>query len=88
MLCGSSKILAAQSFISQLTMKMSDFLFIVPEGWTRIPQEMVDQIGAIGIDGWVKASDYGTLGAALREIGGPESISEAVFFNSEILAVR
>lgn len=24
----------------------------------------------------------------LRVIGGPESISEAVFFNSEILAVR
>jgi hypothetical protein len=67
---------------------MGDFQFVIPEGWTQIPKEMVDQIGAIVIDGWVRTSDYGTLGAALREIGGPESISEAVFFNSEILAVR
>lgn len=67
---------------------MSDFIFIVPEGWTQISQEMIDQIGANQILGWVQSSDYGTLGVALREIGGPESISEAVFFNSEILAVR
>jgi hypothetical protein len=67
---------------------MGEFLFIVPEGWTRISQEMIDQIGANQILGWVQTSDYGTLGIALREAGGPESISEAVFFNSEILAVR
>lgn len=67
---------------------MSDFLFVIPEGWTQIPQEIIDQIGAIQIDGWVKSADYGSLCIALREAGGPESISEAVFFNSEILAVR
>lgn len=67
---------------------MSGFLFIIPEGWTQISQEMIDQIGAIQIDNWVKMADYYSLGQALREIGGPESISEAVFFNAEILAVR
>jgi hypothetical protein len=67
---------------------MSDFLFIVPAGWTQISQDIIDQIGANQILGWVQTSDYGTLGIALREAGGPESISEAVFFNSEILAVR
>jgi hypothetical protein len=67
---------------------MSEFLFIVPPGWTQISQEMIDTIGANVILGWVQTSDYHTLGQALREIGGPESISEAVFFNSEILAVR
>ncbi len=67
---------------------MSNFLFIIPEGWTQISQELIDQIGAIQIDNWVKMSDYYSLGQALREAGGPESISEAVFFNAEILAVR
>lgn len=67
---------------------MSNFLFVIPEGWTQISQEMIDQIGAIQIDNWVKMADYYSVGQALREIGGPESISEAVFFNSEILAVR
>ncbi len=67
---------------------MSEFVFIIPTGWTQISQEIIDQIGAIQIDNWVKMADYFTLGTALREAGGPESISEAVFFNSEILAVR
>lgn len=67
---------------------MSEFVFIIPAGWTQISQEIIDHIGAIQIDNWVKMADYFTLGTALREAGGPESISEAVFFNSEILAVR
>lgn len=67
---------------------MSGFIFIVPEGWTQISQEMIDQIGASQIAAWVGMADYYSLGTALREAGGPESISEAVFFNSEILAVR
>lgn len=67
---------------------MSSFLFIIPEGWTQISQELIDTIGAIQIDNWVKMADYYSLGRALREAGGPESISEAVFFNTEILAVR
>ncbi|TXG75889.1 hypothetical protein E6Q11_06140 [Candidatus Dojkabacteria bacterium] len=67
---------------------MSSFLFIIPEGWTQISQELIDTIGAIQIDNWVKMADYYSLGQALREAGGPESISEAVFFNTEILAVR
>lgn len=67
---------------------MSNFLLVIPEGWTHISQEMIDQIGANQIHDWVKMVDYYSLGTALREIGGPESISEAVFFNSEILAVR
>jgi hypothetical protein len=67
---------------------MSSFIFVIPEGWTQISQTMIDQIGANTIVGWVNMADYYSLGQALREIGGPESISEAVFFNSEILAVR
>lgn len=67
---------------------MSEFLFVVPQGWIQISQDMIDQIGASLIADWVARADYYTLGTALREIGGPESISEAVFFNSEILAVR
>lgn len=67
---------------------MSQFIFIIPEGWTRISQEIIDLLGAIQIDNWVKMADYYSLGQALREVGGPESISEAVFFNAEVLAVK
>ena len=67
---------------------MSEFIFIVPEGWTQISQELIDVIGASQIAAWVQMADYYSLGVALREAGGPESISEAIFFNSEILAVR
>jgi hypothetical protein len=67
---------------------MSEFLFIIPSGWTRISQEMIDLIGMSNIEIWMRTNDYHTLGQALRENGGPESISEAVFFNGEILAVR
>lgn len=49
---------------------------------------ILDGHTAIQIDNWVKMADYYSLGQALREAGGPESISEAVFFNAEILAVR
>jgi hypothetical protein len=50
---------------------------------------MIDAVGGVNVvGGWVQTSDFYTLGQALREAGGPESISEAVFFNSEILAVR
>jgi hypothetical protein len=67
---------------------MSEFVFVVPTGWTQISQEMIDLLGANVILGWIQTNDISTLGQALREAGGPESISEAVFFNSEILAVR
>ena len=67
---------------------MSEFLFVVPQGWTQISQEMIELVGANTIDEWVKRGDTYSLGTALREVGGPESISEAVFFNCEILAVK
>ena len=38
---------------------MSNFLLVIPEGWTRISQEMIDQIGANQINDWVKMADYG-----------------------------
>lgn len=67
---------------------MSEFLFIIPEGWTKISQELIDQIGANEILSYISIGNYHGLGEALRALGGPESISDAVFFNSEILAVK
>lgn len=67
---------------------MSALLLIVPEGWTRISQEMIDAVGANQIVGWITASDYHTLGIALAEQGYVGNLVEAVFFNSEILVVR
>jgi len=66
---------------------MSNFIFIIPDDWTPISQELIDTIGAVQIDNWVKMADFYSLGAALREAGGPEYIRDAVFFNAEILAV-
>jgi len=67
---------------------MSALLLIVPDGWTRISQEMIDAIGANQIVGWISTSDYTTLGIALAEQGYVGNLVEAVFFNSEILVVR
>lgn len=67
---------------------MSGFILVIPDDWTIIPRAMIDQLGINTIVVWIQTSDYYTLGQALREIGGPESMSEAVFFNSEVLAVR
>ena len=67
---------------------MSEFLFIIPEGWIKIPQEMLEQIGINEVTNFMATGNYHGLGEALRALGGPESISDAVFFNSEILAVK
>lgn len=67
---------------------MSDFIFVIPTTWTQISQEMIDQIGAIQIDNWIKMADFTSLGNALGEVGGPGQINEAIFFNAEILAVK
>lgn len=67
---------------------MSEFVFIVPPDWVQISQEMIDLIGANIIRDWVDRGDFYSLGQAMRENGYPDSISEAIFFNSEILAVR
>lgn len=66
---------------------MSNFIFVIPDDWTPISQEVIDTIGAGQIDNWVKMGDFYSLGVALREAGGPEYIRDAVFFNTEILAV-
>ena len=53
---------------------MSNFIFIIPDDWTPISQELIDTIGAVQIDNWVKMADFYSLGAALREAGGPDFI--------------
>lgn len=68
---------------------MSEFMFIIPSDWTRISQELIDAVGGTSVvAGWVNTSDIVTLRNALREAGGPEYISEAAFFDGEILVVR
>jgi len=67
---------------------MSDLMLIIPDGWTRISQEVIDQIGTNIIVNWINTNDYYTLGQTLREYGYEGNVNEVVFFNSEILAVR
>lgn len=68
---------------------MSEFIFIIPPDWTRVSQELIDAVGGTNVvAGWVATSDIVTLRNALREAGGPEFISEAAFFDGEILVIR
>ena len=69
---------------------MSDFIFVIPEGWTQIPYTSVEEIGS-RLSDLVNMRDLGTLADVLREHGDlpmDHSIIDVVFFNGEILAVK
>lgn len=67
---------------------MSNFIFIIPPDWVQVTQEVIDAIGTNLIVGWITVNDFYSLSQALETNGGPSGVSEAIFFNSEILAVR
>ncbi len=69
---------------------MSEFLFIIPAGWTKISTNAIEQIGS-SIGDWLQVNDYNSLSEALiaqNEIAPDMRVWEAKFFNGEVLAVR
>jgi hypothetical protein len=69
---------------------MSDFLFIIPEGWVQIPEEVISQIGSLVTD-WVNMQNWTELSDALKVQGAiPQdmNVAEAKFFNGEVLVVK
>lgn len=69
---------------------MSDFVFVIPQGWTQIPVEYVYQIGPAAIENYV-ASGLSYLEQELIAAGAlpaGTTVSEARFFNGEVLVVR
>lgn len=69
---------------------MSEFIFIIPEGWTQISPETVGLIGS-PIGEWININDMNSLTEALvtyNEIAQDMRVWEAKFFNGEVLAVR
>lgn len=69
---------------------MSEFLFIVPAGWTQINTEYVYQLGPAAVENYV-ASGLTYLEQELINAGAlPEGsvIAEARLFNGETLVVR
>lgn len=72
---------------------MSDFLFILPQGWTQLPAHAIDAIpSGIGTaEMWVDSSNFADLTLALQEAGqlpANQYIEEAKIFNGDILVVR
>ena len=69
---------------------MSDFLFVIPEGWVQISEYTISQIGSSVTD-WINMHDYTSLTDALiaqEAIPVGTTVAEAVYFNGEILAVK
>ena len=73
---------------------MSEFLFIIPSGWTQLPAGTVDQLpDSIGtVQSWIDSGSVSLLDEALHNAGiltDPEQhVVEARLFNGEILVVR
>ena len=69
---------------------MSEFVFVIPAGWTQISSEIISQIGS-PIGDWLTIGDMLSLTEALRSYDAfPQDIvvTEARFFNGEVLVVR
>jgi hypothetical protein len=67
---------------------VSDFLFILPSGWTQMSAECV---GGSIIGDWLAANDLTSLSDALKargDIAEDSVLVEARLFNGEVLAVR
>lgn len=73
---------------------MSDFLLIVPEGWTSIDLDAATQVPGIsisGIENWIANNqmEYITVSLVDGGIIAPEAIVlEAKLFNGTTFAVR
>ena len=70
---------------------MSDLLVVVPDGWERCTQTMVDSAVAIcgdfsNVQAWITSSDLAGLGSALDEnrFPTPESVIEATIVQDQI----
>ena len=72
---------------------MSQFLFIIPAGWTQLPQDTMGRIvlGISAVEMWINSHNYADLTTSLREIGTLETnqyLEEARLFNGDMLVVR
>ena len=69
---------------------MSEFIFIIPDGWIQIGQDVLSEIGSI-VGDWLTIGDLGSLSEELRTRGilvGDQNIADAKMFNGEVLAIR
>ena len=70
---------------------MSDFLFIIPEGWTQLSKEATDYVGASSAQILADTGNMYDLTAKLQEGGflvDKQYLIEAKLFNGEILVAR
>ena len=70
---------------------MSDFLFIIPEGWTQLSKEATDFVGASTVQTFADTGNMYDLTAKLQEGGfllDKQYLIEAKLFNGEILVAR
>lgn len=69
---------------------MSDFVFIIPQGWQQVSAEVIGNIGSI-LGDWLTINDYTSLTDSLREYGEipmDKTVAAAHLFNGEVLAIQ
>lgn len=72
----------------------SEFLFIIPAGWTQLPAETISQLpdSISAIQSWIDSGSVSLLDEALHNAGliadSEQHVVEARLFNGEILVVR
>ena len=69
---------------------MSEFVFVIPAGWTKVSDSFIPETGSI-VGDWVNMNDMVSLSDALKarsEIPQDVMLIEARLFNGEVLVVR
>lgn len=72
---------------------MADFLFIIPAGWTRLPEDTLERIaeGPSTLISYIENGSTSTVNELLHSNGIiPEttSVIEAKVFNGDIVVIR
>ena len=69
---------------------MSEFIFVIPPDWKQVPDEVLNAMGTQYIDQWIAENNFPLISELLTQhwADAPDSISQAMYFNSEILIVK
>jgi hypothetical protein len=71
---------------------MSEFLLVIPEGWTQISMDAATQIPGVsagGINSWIGSNYFDIMTSELSSLFPPGAVVlEAQVFNGETLLVR
>ena len=69
---------------------MSELILVIPAGWRQVPSEVVNIMGPSYVAQWVLENNFPLISDQLREhwVDAPDGISQAMYFNGEMLIVK